>query len=556
MNDLGRRAFLGAAAAGSLTVAAPGNRPNILLILLGRLAKTSGGIGLRSAIKVVQEVLIETGNQPGSALADAPVGRLANAVVFYGCLRRDIERSFPHAVDGVEKAINAFGEDSTEARLAKTVAVMQAIDDFPLSIENVAALMHEAVDAEPLLEKARESAKRLMDERLVHLAEVDGRLRFMSPIVDDLEKKRRAIAVGTLDLRMVYVEVLRDLFTPKPSAHTDAGKSVACGVKILDGVSWFPVQDESEEIQLHLALHDPSIHEAELGQYTDRSRLPEHKRSIFLLAPFDAEVEVCAVDVVRCRRIYDTERTRAIEKEVSDYLNGQHQKAERRCDELIGLLKAALLRGSFVFRGIKSAVSAVNAELAAAAREELKCAGMQGSPRSALAAAPADAAEGFLQAGNLAGVPTKIDPLGLVDRGGGTIKTAHAAIADLRDYLQLHGAVDGRKLVDEFASSPYGWSKETTRYVVAAMLVAGLVKLRANGTDITVPGPTAVEQFKNTAAFNRVGVSLRNTPPDPELMIRTAERLLELTGKNVMPIERDIARLVTESFPDLQRENR
>ncbi|MEX7644168.1 hypothetical protein, partial [Stenotrophomonas maltophilia] len=48
---------------------------DILLHLLGALAKSTGGIGLRSAIKVIQDVL--KGEGGSKAMADQPVGWLA-----------------------------------------------------------------------------------------------------------------------------------------------------------------------------------------------------------------------------------------------------------------------------------------------------------------------------------------------------------------------------------------------------------------------------------------------------------------------------------------------
>ena len=51
---------------------------DILLHLLGALAKSTGGIGLRSAIKVIQDVL--KGESGTKSMADQPIGWLANTV--------------------------------------------------------------------------------------------------------------------------------------------------------------------------------------------------------------------------------------------------------------------------------------------------------------------------------------------------------------------------------------------------------------------------------------------------------------------------------------------
>jgi hypothetical protein len=150
---------------------------DILLELLGRL-KISGGIGLRSAIKVIQDVLVDQSSlRPGQPLlADAPVGTLATTVTLYDSLRFDIERSreFKHVVDGAQRAEKAFGLESDETKVAKTIAVLQVLEDFPTSSENVAALLHPAVGATSQLDAVKQAVANLMEEKAVHLSEVNG----------------------------------------------------------------------------------------------------------------------------------------------------------------------------------------------------------------------------------------------------------------------------------------------------------------------------------------------------------------------------------------------
>ena len=126
---------------------------DILLELLGRLAKTSGGIGLRSAIKVIQDVLVDqSGSRPNQPLlADQAVGTLATTAIFYDTLRRDIQKSFKHVIEGVERVEKVHGADSIHDRVAKSVAVLQVLEDFPVSRENIAALLHPSVDSDSLL---------------------------------------------------------------------------------------------------------------------------------------------------------------------------------------------------------------------------------------------------------------------------------------------------------------------------------------------------------------------------------------------------------------------
>src|ERR1700730_873092 len=75
---------------------------DILLHLLGALAKSTGGIGLRSAIKVIQDILVEdSGGQP--PVADREVGWLATMVTLYDSLDKDIRRAFPSVHQAVDK---------------------------------------------------------------------------------------------------------------------------------------------------------------------------------------------------------------------------------------------------------------------------------------------------------------------------------------------------------------------------------------------------------------------------------------------------------------------
>ncbi|MEI8166159.1 MAG: BREX system P-loop protein BrxC [Chloroflexales bacterium] len=79
----------------------------ILLRLLGALAKSTGGVGLRSAIKVIQDILVEgpAGRDP---VADQPVGWLATTVTLYDALEKDIRRAAPSLHHAVERAKDRF----------------------------------------------------------------------------------------------------------------------------------------------------------------------------------------------------------------------------------------------------------------------------------------------------------------------------------------------------------------------------------------------------------------------------------------------------------------
>src|SRR5439155_18406787 len=84
---------------------------DLLLELIRTLARSTGGIGLRSAIRVIQDLLVDTSKVlPADAvrIADRPIGVLACADDFYDSLRADIAKVLPHVPRAVERVAIAF----------------------------------------------------------------------------------------------------------------------------------------------------------------------------------------------------------------------------------------------------------------------------------------------------------------------------------------------------------------------------------------------------------------------------------------------------------------
>lgn len=535
----------------------------ILFELLARLAKTSGGIGLRSAIKIIQDVLVDQSKlRPGAPLlADAPVGSLATTVVFYDTLKRDIERSFRHIVEGVDKVEKVFGESSIHTQVAKSIAVLQMLDDFPLTSENIAALLHPTVDSSSLLDDVKNAVEALLVEPTIPLNDVDGNLRFMSAAVLDLENERLKIVVRTTDTRNIFNTALRTIFTPSPSAKLNGTRTVNAGMKININGTVIPLAGEKEEIQIQMAFIADTEYEKKKEEYIIDSQQKASNKVVFLLAREQKEVDDLLVEAVRCRTIYDNHRNKPADKEVEDYLRAQSQRADGPnglIKEVERLLKKTLAGGSFIFRGKPRSVNEFSDEVNGATKIYLDTIAKEVFDKYAEAPVQAESviAERFLKTEKLDKIASHDDPLSLVKKtgSGSPIDTGNRAIVSISDYLEYHGQVDGRKMLDDFYAAPYGWSKDTTRYIVAAMLAGGIVKLRVSGEDIVVPGEVALNAIKNTISFNKIGISLRDGRPSPDNLLRARDRLVHLTGEDILPLEPDISKAVMKHFPDFQRD--
>ncbi|MDD2599100.1 MAG: BREX system P-loop protein BrxC [Kiritimatiellae bacterium] len=533
---------------------------DILLQLLARLAKTRGGVGLRSAIKVIQDVLIDPVHAARNtgALAENTVGTLATAADFYDTLHADLNRSFPFVTDGVDRASQTFGVASLECKTAKAIAVLQILEDFPVSRENVAACLHPGVEAASLSAEVIKAVEAMLSDSAVPLSEVDGSLRFMSEAVVDIERERMQIMPRSQELRSTVSNILRtEVFSPVPQVKLLDSRPVATGFKVYSGAMPVSLVGDKDTIQTHVEFTSPGEHQKRIHERLIESQQPASKRIIFLIAQKDPQVDALVMDICRCRAIHKNYRNKAVDKEVEQYLRAQNQRAESLERELANCTRQGIISGSVIFNGQPRSVGELGATIEDALKKHLVGVAIQVFSKYGEAAVSADTgtAEGFLKTEKLNGVSSRNDPLGLVKTSGGTSKigTEHKAMVSIKDYLEQHGQVDGRRMLDDFYNAPYGWSKDTTRYLIAAMLVAGVVKLRVGGEDITVRGDVAVNALRNTNAFNKVGVALRDGAPDIDVLTRATDRLLELTAEQVMPLEEDISKCVMLYFPDFQK---
>jgi hypothetical protein len=106
-------------------------------------------------------------------VAKQPVGCLATTVTLYDSLERDVRRAFPSIRQAVDKTLIRFPDAELHQEVAKTVAVLQILGNLPVTVENVASLMHPAVDAPLRMEAVKTAIDELLKDPLVPLGEND-----------------------------------------------------------------------------------------------------------------------------------------------------------------------------------------------------------------------------------------------------------------------------------------------------------------------------------------------------------------------------------------------
>lgn len=528
---------------------------DILLHLLGALAKSTGGIGLRSAIKVVQDVLKGEGGT--AAMADQPVGWLATTVTLYDELSKDIGRAFASVHQAVGRVAIRFPDSPLHQNVAKSVAVLQILGNLPVTVQNVASLMHPAIDAPSQLEAVRQAVAEMLADVHVPLGEKDGNLVFLSEKLRDIEQERGAIALRSVDVRRIFNESLREVFDPLPRISLLGSMVVTSGLKVQSGGGITGLAGEQHTVQTVVELVAASDYESAKNRVLDESRSRSGRNTIGLLARANPDLDDLAGEIYRCQRISELHRNEP-DQEIKDYCTGQLDRAAKLAVQLQSKLKQTLQAGSFVFRGQVTAVSALATDLLEAAKKLLTEVAEQVFDRYAEAPVrvSTDTAEKLLKVANPAAIGSTLDPLGLVQTvaGRAAFKTDHKAMISIRDTIDKHGTMDGKRLLEHFGSDPFGWSPDTTRYIVAVMLMAGEIKLKVSGREVTAAGQQAIDALKTNNAFKPIGVALRDERPSIETLGRAAERLTELVGDMVIPLEQEISKAAAKHFPRFQHD--
>ncbi|MDO6710342.1 BREX system P-loop protein BrxC [Aliiglaciecola sp. 2_MG-2023] len=528
----------------------------LLLNLLGVLAKSTGGIGLRSAIKVIHDVLVE-GIDDQAPIADQSVGWLATSVTLYDALEKDIGAAFATKHKAVGRLYQSNWYDSANHQgVAKTVALLEILNNLPITRQNVAALMHGNVTNQSQKEVINQAIEDLINDPKVPLAEKDGELTFFSEKLNDIEQERHQLRLPSIELRKIISSALRDVMSPLPSVSLNGSRAVQTGIKYNNESGLVSsLNGERNPIQTVIEFVSSTDFDVARTRLVDASRHSNHE--IYLLARTSAEVDELVNEAYRCDEIANRYRNET-EKEIKDYCKTQKDRAANLIGQIETKLRRNLINGEFIFGGNATAVEGYSQELIDACKKHLLDAAKQVFNRyqEAPVQVNTNVAEKFIRADNLSLITTEIDPLTLVEKTGGSysINESQQAITSIKDYIETRGGVDGKVLSDHFSRPPFGWSQDTLRYLVAAMFVGGLVKFKVAGQELTSSGQKAIEAIKTNNTFKNIGVNLRDDRPSPEMCMLASGRLTELTGDSVFPMEDDISKAAVKYFNKAQHD--
>lgn len=472
---------------------------DILLALLQKLASRTGGVGLRSVIRLIRDILVD------NKLADENLGILANPSHFYDVLRPDMEKNsdYKEIVIATRQAANLFQDNSLAVALCKTIAVMQILDDFPLTFENICALLYKEIGKDTDKSQIRKLLNEIKATPGVTLEEVEGQFRFMTNAILSVKEERGNMTIPDQKRDYVLRELVKDILSPAPQVQIFGSKTIKPGVELTIGRRTQSIIP-GDNLKINLTFVESPDFESKESKLRADSTEKQNERVMFMISTLTSPIEGLLNEIVRDEAIAIA-HANDNNKEVRDYIKSQEEDAKAKKQEVHRLLQEAMNNSESIWRGQTEAVDSqtyVSKSLRKFAEKTFE------KYSFAPKAVNTNSVRDIAKYDNWASLPDSLNPFGLVGSDG-SINTSADALREVLEYISAKDP-DGSKLLNDFEAAPYGWAKDTTRYLVALLLKGNKIIIRAGAKVFKMLTDKAAEAMKNNVQFGHVSISRNN----------------------------------------------
>lgn len=472
---------------------------DILMALLQKLASRTGGVGLRSVIRLIRDILVE------NRLAEEAVGSLATPALFYDVLRPDMEKNndYKEIVIAANQAIGRFQDSKLAIMVCKAIAVMQILDDFPLTFDNICALLYNEIGKDTDKGEIRTIIEDIKAAPGITLEEVDGQYRFMTNAILSVKEERNHLTVSDQKRDEILKELVKDLLTPSPQVQIYGSKTIKPSIELSIGRRTQNILP-GDHLKINFSFVEASDFENVEARLRSESTERSNEKTMYMVCTLSSSIEGLLNDIVRDNTIVNAHANDS-NKEVRDYLKSQEDDAKTKKQEVKRLLGQALGNSESIWRGQTDAVNAttyVSKSLRKFAEKTFE------KFSYASKSMGINAVRDISKYDNWSSLPDSLNPMGFVNPDG-AIDSSADALREVYDHISANDP-DGNKLLSYFEGVPFGWAKDTTRYIVALLLKDNKVIVRAGAQSFKMLTDKAAEAMKNNTVFGHVGLS-RNT---------------------------------------------
>jgi hypothetical protein len=498
----------------------------------GGAARHVGGAN-RTIIKLAQQLLIH----PETNLANKPVGSLARLDQIYDLVAGNISSEIRGKIANIKNEV----PHPLAQPVAKAICLLQFVKSVHRTAENIAATLHEAVDADSKIAEVQDALDAL--KRAHKVREGDDGYRIPTPAEDDWERIRIGLPSPKLgDVNQIHGDIIHGFWQPQPSHNLLDTKLFKAGLT-LNGR-----HIEDGDIMVHISLTDVEKQFDE--QITEmRKRSQNETASIFWAVPIDDSIDRETVEIFRSKEMLSGKGRRAQTKDESALVAEEKIRLRRHEDELKRLLKQACLAGTVFFRGndrspkagIDSVKKAVETVMAKALPDVFHRFG------EAAARIKKQDLDSLMTTENLRGLTPVFSSLQLLrDEGGQVVfNTEQNPLAEvlskIKNRTDYGENASGKYLETESAKEPFGWEFDIIRLFTVSLLRAGAVEATSKGQVIeSALSVDAKNTFLNNNLFRQASFRPKVGIDFTELL-KANENLKNVFGGEIPDLNQSMA---------------
>ena len=497
----------------------------------GGAARHVGGAN-RTIIKLAQQLLIH----PGVDLANKPVGALARLDQIYDLVSGNIVSEIRGKIADIKEKV----DHPLAQPVAKAICLLQFVKSVHRTAENIAAVLHEAVDADSKLAEVRDALQALKKAHMVR--EGDDGYRIPTPSEDDWERQRMNLSAPKPgESSRIYGDIIQGFWQPQPSHKLQDTKLFKAGINLngrllLDG-----------DIMIHMALAEGGVDfDNQVSEMRKRSQ--NEPTSAFWVVAIDDAIDREIVEIHRSKEMLSRKERGAKTKDETALVAEEKIRLRRHEDELKRLLRQACLAGSVYFRGNDRSPGTGSDSVKKAAENVLAQALPDVFHRFAEAAAlvKKQDLESLMTTENLLGLTPVFSVLRLLkDEGGkavfrtdsGPLAEVLAKIKNRTDYGEN---ASGKYLETEFGKEPFGWDFDVVRLFTVCLVRADVVEATSKGQLIeSAMSVEAKNTFSQNNLFRQASFRPQIGIDFPEL-IKANENYKDVFGNDIAELTQSV----------------
>ena len=486
--------------------------------------QTMGGAN-RTIIKLAQQLVVH--DKVG--LTNQPLGALVTFDSVYELIATNIASELQQEIDEIGRRV----DHPFASRVAKALALLQFAEAVT-SEENVAAVLHPAVDAATVLPQVREAVEKLILAREIRRTEHGLKIQSAAERTWDEERDSRQPTAG--DRNLIIKEIIEQTWgkgaTQQPAYQLGGWKRFTAGLRVGSEVL------VEGDVMFEARFLDPARPSDEQVQ---EARKLTQQQGQETLVTWTVEMSGAAEDAIRERHRSDRMIKRgARTKEEEPLLRDEGRRKREAEGKLREEIERTMCCGRIFFRGNDRSPNDEAKDPKAEARRVLGPALEQIFHRfkEGDVKVGSKEVEAILTNPSLSGLPNCYSDLGVVQTvdGQARLVTDRGAAKECLDWIRLGcqggKAPSGKEAEQHFKAAPYGWGLELAQLLVATLLRDGQVTLTSGGQQIKqAVTAEARKAIANNTAFRGLTIRVRESTLEPKRLRDAGKALEQSFGK-------------------------